>query len=168
MNNIVMLQPLTAYEAISLVVSIVGFAAVVLTLWFMQRQTRSGADSLKNSAHQTCADQLFTIDKVFVEYPELHRYFYSSLDVSEGDPAYVRVVAIADLFLDFIDTVLILEKKLPEFYDPKRWKPFLIDLFSRSPVLCKHLSSNKRWYTKEMIDLMKEGERARIQKNSEQ
>ena len=167
MNNIVMLQPLTAFEAISLMVSIAGFAVVVLTLWFIQRQTRSGADSLKSSAHQTCADQLFTIDKVFVEYPGLQRYFYSGSYISEGDPAYERVVAIADLFLDFIDTVLILEKKLPEFYDPKRWKPFITDLFTSSPVLCRHLRLNESWYTKKMIDLMKEGERARIQKNSE-
>jgi len=160
MNNIVMLQPLTAFEAISLMVSIAGFAVVVLTLWFIQRQTRSGADSLKSSAHQTCADQLFTIDKVFVEYPGLQRYFYSGSYISEGDPAYERVVAISDLFLDFIDTILILEKKLPEFYDPRRWEPFFIDLFSRSPVLCKHLSSNKRWFPQEMIELMNKGEGA--------
>jgi hypothetical protein len=94
MNNILMLQPLSSYEAISLVVSVVCFIAVVLTLWFMQHQTSSGADSLKNSAYQCCANQLFTIDKVFIEYPELHRYFYSGMDISEGDPAYERVVAM--------------------------------------------------------------------------
>jgi len=168
MNNIVILQPLTAYEAISLVVSIVGFAAVVLTLWFMQRQTSSGADSLKNGAYQNCANQLFTIDKVFVKYPELHRYFYSGMDVSEGDPAYERVVVVAELVLDFIDTVLIQEAALPAYWHLERWEPYFIDLFISGPVLCRYLSLNKSWYPQRMIHLMEKGERARIQKNSEQ
>jgi hypothetical protein len=168
MNNIVMLQPLTSYEVISLVVSIVGFAAVVLTLWFMQHQTSSGADSLKNSAYQSCANQLFTIDKVFIEYPELYRYFYAGMDVSESDPAYERVVAISELFLDFIDTVLIQEAALPAYWHHDRWEPYFIDLFTSSPVLCRHLSLKKSWYPKSMMHLMEKGERARIQKNNEQ
>src|SRR5438128_9803811 len=106
MNNIITLQPLTSFEAISLIVSIVGFAAVILTLWFMRRQTKSGTDSLKSSAYQSCATQMFSVDAVFVKYPELHRYFYSGVDVSEGDPAYEQVIAISELFLDYIDTVL--------------------------------------------------------------
>jgi hypothetical protein len=168
MNNIVMLRPLTTYEAISLVVSIVGFAAVVLTLWFMQHQTSSGADSLKNSAYQNCANQLFIIDKVFIEYPELYRYFYSGMDVSMGDPAYERVVAISELVLDFIDAVLIQQAALPAYWHLERWEPYFIDLFTSSPVLCRNLSLNKSWYPQRMIHLMENGERARIQKNSEQ
>jgi hypothetical protein len=173
MNNIITLQPLTSFEAISLLVSIVGFAAVILTLLFMRRQTsamitqtKSGTDSLKSSAYQSCATQMFTVDAVFVKHPELHRYFYSGEDVSEGDPAYERVIAICELFLDYIDSVLTQEEQLPDFWPIDRWEQYFIDIFSSSPALCRYLNLTRGWYPDKIIQLMEAGERARIQKNS--
>lgn len=174
MNNVITLQPLTSFEAISLIVSIVGFAAVILTLWFMRRQTgamitqtKSGTDSLKSSAYQSCATQMFTVDAAFVKYPELHRYFYSGVDVTEGDPAYERVIAMAELFLDYVDTVLTQEEQLPAFWPLDKWEQYFIDIFSSSPVLCRYLNLTKVWYPDKVIRLKEAGERLCVQKNAQ-
>jgi hypothetical protein len=171
MNNFITLQPLTLYELISLTVSIIGFTLVVFTLWFMQRQTsamhkqaelmssqvESGVASMKSSAYQSYATQMFTIDTIFLRYPKLRPYFHSRVKVEDGNPDYDRIIAISELFLDYIDTVLIEEEQLPDLWPSNKWDPYFREMFNQSPVLCTYLEKHKEWYTDQLIKLMEDG-----------
>ena len=171
MNNVITLRPLTLYEIISLAVSIIGFALVIITLWFMQRQTsvmrkqaelmssqvESGIASMKSSAYQSYATQMFTIDTIFLRYPKLRPYFHSMVEVEDDHPDYHRIIALSELFLDYIDTVLIEEEELPALWPTDKWDPYFIEMFTHSPVLCKYLEKHKDWYTEQLIKLMEAG-----------
>lgn len=179
----------TNYEVISLVVSVCGYAMVGWTLRYMQSQTKaiskqtnllskqaesmskqtelmstqaeSGIASMRSNAYQSYATQMFTVDTIFLRYPKLRRYFHSQVEIDRKDPDYDRTIAIAELFLDYIDTVLVQEKQLPELWPKTKWDPYFKEMFINSPILQTHLDEHKDWYTEELIELMEDGKNRR-------
>jgi hypothetical protein len=157
------LRPLTLYELLSIMVSIAGFAAVIITLLLMRhqtrdmtRQTQSVADSLKGTMFQSSLTQMYAVDTLFIVHPELRPYFYSGKDVCEGDPDYNKALAISELFLDYFGSILVQAKHFPQVWPANWWIPYFKDVFANSPVLCRYLESTSDWYQEELIDMMKE------------
>jgi len=164
----VVLQPMTIYELLSLIISVAGFATVIISLVLLIRQTRDMtmqtkfvAESLRTSAYEAVASQMFTVDEIFINHPELRPYFYSGKDISEDDPAYNRVIAVAEFILDFFGSVLLQMQHFPQVWPRKWWEEYFIDSFANSPVLCRYLENVKEWYVDDLINLMREGERRR-------
>lgn len=168
------LQPMTLYELLSLIISIAGFAILIITLVFLTRQTREMAtqtrhvgDSLKGNAYGSVASQMFAVDRVFINEPELRPYFYSGRDISNDDPLYDKVVAVAELLLDFFDSVLLQQKHFPQIWPRQWWEAYMMYSFANSPLLCGYLESVKDWYTEDLVHLMRKGEAQRQRANAQ-
>ena len=166
----IILQPMTTYELLSLIISVAGFVTVIISIIMLIRQTREMtlqtnlvAESLRTATYEAVASQMFAIDEIFIRYPELRPYFYSGKDISENDPDYDKVVAIAEFILDFFGSVLLQMQHFPQVWPRKWWEEYFIDSFANSPVLCRYLESVKEWYIDDLIKLMGEGERRRQQ-----
>ena len=161
---------MTLYEKISLLVSVLGFLAVFVTFIVLTRQTKEMAkqsqyvaEALRVSIYQGSDDRSIAVDQIFVSHPELRPYFYLGQDIDENNPDYPRVIAVADLILDFFDSVLLQPQYFPATFVCKSWEPVIIDIFANSPILCRHLQSIKDWHSGELEKIMKTGEARRLQ-----
>jgi hypothetical protein len=163
-------QPMTLYELLSLVISVAGFVTVIITLVLLMRQTREmtaqsnyAAGSLSKSVFETAAGRNLAVDEVFINDPELRPYFYSGKDISEDDPYYDKVIAVADFILDFFDYILLQPQYLPQISPRQSWKPYITDTFANSPVLCRHLNKAKDrgWHSNDLVAIMRDGKARR-------
>jgi hypothetical protein len=161
-----MTEPMTFYETISLCISVAGFAAVIITLFLLMRQTKAIitqttylAESLKTATYQSVASQIFEVDKILIEHPELRAYFYSDKYIEKNSPHYERVIAVSDLLLDYFDTVLLQMRHFPQVWPRQWWETYIKDTFTHSPILREHLISIKGWYTEELVHLMDLGQK---------
>lgn len=91
---------------------------------------------------------------VFVDHPELRPYFYDTKELDENDPNYHAVLAVCELFLDFIDSMHDdYVYKLPGMEDGGKyreiWDLYFRDIFSSSPALRKYAKKKEQWYPKD-------------------
>ncbi len=80
---------MTFYELLSLVVSIAGFVAVIITLVLLMRQTREMAaqskyvaETLRDSIYESIENRELSFDEIFINHPEMRPYFYSGKEIS--------------------------------------------------------------------------------------
>lgn len=103
----------------SIVVAAVGSGAVVAALLYASRQSRVlqiqlelESNEAAKAVHTQCAANdlalmgyVMTLDKLFIDSPELRPYFYEQLPVPDGEPARSRVLATAEMIVDLADAV---------------------------------------------------------------
>ncbi len=161
-------EPLSLYQLLSLLILLAGFAAVggVLLLWYRlarqtARQTAQIADSLKVSLYGAGAIQMLTVDSLFLDHPGLRPYFYGGQDLREDDSLYPQALAMAELVLDYFNSIMRQMRHFPDVWPRVWWESYLIDSFKNSPVLCRYLRSVGDWYSADLNVLMKQGERKR-------
>jgi hypothetical protein len=99
---------------------------------------------------------MFTVDMIFIEYPECRKYFYDGIPLPTEDPEMSRVWAIAELLLDQFDYLLLQQRWFPFLYPPHSWREYMMDSFAHSPSLCKYLELKKSWYSAELISTMRD------------
>jgi hypothetical protein len=44
------------------------------------------------------------VNKIFIDHPELYKYFFENVRIQKDDPNYDRVRRMASLMLDYFDT----------------------------------------------------------------
>ena len=80
----------------SLGLSILGFGAVGVGLYFNAR-------ALRSNTQQGMVRIVTDLDRVYIDRPDLLKYFEGGKPISVSDPDYPRVYATAVMFLDVID-----------------------------------------------------------------
>ena len=161
-------EPLGLFGALFLLAAVAGVAVVAGGFWLCYRQlremTRRGAEiaeSLRIRVYGAAGQQMLTVDSLFLNHPELRPYFYSGQVLSADDPLYPRALAMAELVLDYFNSVMRQMRHFPEMWPRVWWESYLIDSFKNSPLLCEYLRSVGEWYSPDLAVLMKRGERKR-------
>jgi hypothetical protein len=163
---------MSLYEVLSLLISSLGFGAIVVSLFFLRQQvteatvqTAKVSASLKSSVYSGITEATLTVDRLFIDHPELRPYFYSEKLVSENDTDYHKVLAAAEYILDFFSAIVMQAKHFPEIWPRLEWEEYMVDMFARSPALCDYLKSVSNWYVGDSSDIMRlmnTGERRRF------
>jgi hypothetical protein len=169
---VILIQPLTLYEIFSLANYAIVLIALIISLYLvrlqareMASQTKSLVASLESNTYQNIPAQMFTLDEIFINHPELRPYFYSGKEIGEDDSNYQRVLATAEFVLDLFGTSFDLMPRYPQNWPRSAWEEYVKDFFANSPILCKFLSSNSAWYPKELLTLMNAAEIRGYQQN---
>lgn len=156
-------EGLSLYELLSLVISLVGFAAVVISLILLRVQTRQMTlqtklltDTFRESAYEGMANRMLELDQIFITYPEMHPYFYEGAEISEDHPDYNRAWAIAEAMMDYFDAINRAHRSTLE---SSWWQSYLADSFASSPILCEYLQRAHTWYDPELIEVMQRAQR---------
>ncbi len=110
---------------------------------------------------------MFAMDQLFITYPDLRPYFYLGKEISEGDPNYARVLAIAEFLLDYFGSILIQHRRFPQIWPTNWWEPYFTHVFANSPILCWYLESTVDWYHEELVGLMKKAKAQRSGKGTQ-
>jgi len=135
------------YKLWSFCISILGFALVVVGLSINFYQTRKVAKSVAANILHSTANQVITLDRLFVEKPELRPYFYNCKPLDDKDDKSTQVQATAELMLDVFDVVADQSKDFAEYYErPEAWDTWIIDMFGTSPVLRDKFQQSSDWY----------------------
>lgn len=145
---------MTQYEQASLLVSVLGFAGVAVTVWFLAKQTQFLAASLGDAPYATTSEQMFLLDQVFIEHPEIRPYFYEGKELRDDDPNRQRVLAVAETLLDFMGSVMDQSHRLKHTYPEEWWAHYFRDCFLQSPVLCDFFRRNRQWYPRALWEFM--------------
>ena len=135
---------MTTYEQLSVLISIVGFAAVVISLWFLYRQT-------KIASFGTVHNFILSCDRIFVEYPHMRPYFYDGKDIQEGEVDYNLALAIAETILDTFEAY-VHQGTYVEYYETM-WERYIRDAFRDSPVLRRYFDRVRGWYPEKIGEL---------------
>ena len=147
---------MTKYEQWSLIVAALGFIAVIVSLFFLIRQTRFVAKTLKAALVDSLSNRQYDIDKLFIDQPEIRKYFYDGADTpTTGSVEYARVTATAEYILDFFVMVLIQKDEYTDLLPRDWWLAYIKDMLTNSPVLCEVLEHRKEWYRKEELHDLK-------------
>jgi hypothetical protein len=158
---VISIQPLTLYEFFSVIDYFIIFVTVVVSVYLIMHQTREMSsqtqcliDSLASNVYQNVTLQIFALDEIFIDHPELRPYFYSGKDISEGNPDYQRALATAEFILDLFGTSFDLMPQYPKNWSSgDAWKAYIQQTFASSPILCWYLDEHIDWYHTEMVDL---------------
>ena len=108
----------------SIIVSGVTSGAVVTALYFSSREVRILRRQLaletdqveQGLVSQKAANDLelmgFTmaLDRLFVEFPQLRRYFYEEVEVPTEEPLRSQVISTAELIIDLADGVISMSR----------------------------------------------------------
>jgi len=160
---------MSGYEFVSIFVSVAGSAAVIVTLWFVYRQTQIFARqteyvarTLSMSLSETINSQIEDMTRIFIQYPEMRPYFYKGQPIDENHANYARAEAIAELIADTLFAIASQAKRSPEARSGQHGADsWLSDVFTQSPILVKFLTERESWYGKEFVELMRHGVKAR-------
>jgi hypothetical protein len=118
-------------------IDIATLIILVVGLWFAFDQAGKIRDSIDTSTWNSVSTQLLELDKVFIEHPNMRKYF-NGQDVKVGDPDYDSAAAIADYYLDLIDDFYAFQPHLNGAnYDFDAWHNFFVSSFKNSPVMCR-------------------------------
>jgi hypothetical protein len=80
--------------------------------------------------------------KLFINNPDLIKYFFENADIKESDPNYGRAAATASLMLDYFDTARVVAQYTSQLLphsqnDTIAWDHFFVSTLRSSPILCK-------------------------------
>ena len=147
------------YKKWSFRVSILGFALVLVGLSINFYQSGKVAKSIAANILHTAANQTITLDRLFVERPELRPYFYDCKPLDDKDEKSAQVHAAAELMLDVFDVVADQSKNFAEYYErPEAWDNWITDMFATSPVLRSKLQQSSDWYDYKLQRLYEKGQ----------
>jgi hypothetical protein len=151
-------------SALSLLIAALGFFALAVSIRILAKQTRQVAIQSENSVRALKAstfgdsgESMFAIDAIFVEYPDCRPYFYEAKKLATDDNEASRVLAIAEMLLDFFDYILLHQKSFSPIYPGHQWREYMVDTFAASEVLCDVLNNNANWYTEALVVIARQG-----------
>ena len=151
-------KPITVFELCYLAVSIAGFIGVIISLFIFKRQARESHFGVKENVLVALKSQQLEIDRLFITYPEMRKYFYDREVVPEGRTLEVtRATAMAEYLLDHLAAVILHTTTDDRPLVSTIWADYIRESFAQSPILCATLRKHQRWYQPALFKLMEEG-----------
>jgi hypothetical protein len=144
-----------ALTAAGLLISALGFTAVIFSIWTAQGQLSYMAAQTTLQVKDRSLSNTLALDRVFLDLPELRPYFYEGKDLDEADPLYPKVEAVADMHLDVYGYGLSYRICFPDqYHHPKAYEHCVRDMLAQSPVMRRRLEKKAAWFAPELRELL--------------
>jgi len=154
------------WQRFSTIVSLCGFFFIVAALVINLIQSGLARRSLRANVQQAAVKIVTDLDKVFIDKPELVRYFEGGVDlpINLTNTNSAQVYATAIMFLDTMDFI---DGKVMkgQWSTPEAWDEWIIDEFAGSPVLRKVYEGRSNWYGTGLKKLYEKGKQRTAQLN---
>lgn len=134
----------------------------LVTILFVWRQTRNNSTSTISQLYKDIAENMLTIDHIFIEHPHLRPYFYANKSPQKARNADEReqIQSTAEIILDFFDLLMVL-KDISKTYRTHavfhshlaEWNDYFLDVYKSSPVLQDFFHEHEQWWSEEMVAL---------------
>ena len=145
-----------AISAIGLVISALGFTAVIVSIRTAQEQMGHMAAQTRILTRDRSLFNVLTLHRVFLDHPELRPYFFEGKDLKESDPLYPQVEAVADMHLDVFAYNLDYRLVFPDDYrSPESYKRYIRSRLALSPVMRRRLEKRADWFSPYLQEVLK-------------
>jgi len=144
--------------------STLGLVAITATgFLFLSRQLRDGQESLRNQTfaleNQTrwqIYQLSFSLYKLIVDSPTLYPFFYEGKELPkecgpDGDHDRYRVLAAAELLLDYFEAILLSGETL-DATTRGVWNSYMKEIYATSPAVRYLLTQKPGRFTKDLIE----------------
>jgi hypothetical protein len=156
-------EPLSRFQRLSLAVSVIalvisalGFTAVIVSIRTAQAQMGYMAAQTRVMTRDRSLSNVLTLDRVFLDHPELRPYFYEGKDLEVSDPLYPKVEAVADMHLDVYGYNLDYRLVFPDDYrSPESYKRYIRSRLALSPVMRRRLEKKAEWFSPYLQEMLK-------------
>ena len=163
-------EPLSKFQrlsltlsAIGLVISALGFTAVIVSIRTAQEQLRNTAAQTSILTRDRSLSNVLALHRIFLDHPELRLYFFEGKDLEKSDPLYPQVEAVADMHLNLfaynLDYRLITGESygvFPEDGDsPEGYKSYIRSRLALSPVMRRRLEQKPDWFSPHLQEVLK-------------
>jgi hypothetical protein len=156
-------EPLSKFQrlslmlsAIGLVISALGFTAVIVSIRTAQAQMSYAAAQTRILTRDRSLFNVLTLHRVFLDHPELRPYFFEGKDLKESDPLYPQVEAVADMHLDVFAYNLDYRLVFPDDYRrPERYKNYIRSRLALSPFMRRRLEQKADWFSPHLQEVLK-------------
>lgn len=131
-------------EFVTMIVTVPGLMIGLVGVAFVYFQFLDLRKSLDSQAYGIIGQELAELNRLFVEHPEMRPYFYAREPLPDDAIKRNRVLAVADVYLDFIDNYYSQASHLDwTHYNRGGWDAFIRGSFERSRVLCYALCKDQ-------------------------
>ena len=151
---------MTRFEIISVVMGGVqvlvaagGFWAVFKTLRVLVDQTALLRNSIAAGANASVGDRQLEADRVFVEHPDLRKYFLENVEVLPDSPDHAAAASVAQLLANYFDTYFLQSRSYPQLYEEAAWLAYVETHISGSPILRAFIGEHSSWFTDDLVQL---------------
>lgn len=121
----------------------------------MSKQNQIEAKSALISIYKEISCIMLEIDRMFIERPDLRKYFYDGADIQKDNKKYNEILSVAEYILDFMDMLVVMKNAAPEYPDTnlpwEDWNVFFSEIYSNSPIIRKLLDLHHDWYSKTLV-----------------
>lgn len=136
------MQPSDYIAALAVAISV---AASWLAYYASMKSHQTATKSHEASSYHAGTDLFLQLDLVFVEHPHVRPYFYNGKALTEGDPYYHRVQAVAELMLDVFEWIWHRREGISDV-DRQAWADYVGSMFALSPVLREYHLGHLAWH----------------------
>jgi hypothetical protein len=138
---------LTFYsEWVGAIATCVGAIGTIVSLIFLYHQVKGLKSTIENSESSSYLNMLelmVSIDRFFIDKPELKPYFYNNKEVDAKDPIEKdRLESVAEMMMDFFEAVYHQKGSLP-VATFNAYKRYMRRIYEHSPVLKDFLGKNE-------------------------
>jgi hypothetical protein len=144
---------------IQLLLALGGFWLVYRTLRVLIEQTMLLRNSVDSGANASVGERQLGADLVFVEHPNLRKYFLEGVDLVPADPDYPAGVSAAQLLANFFDTYFLQRRSLPQLYEDATWQAYIKAHIVGGPILRRFIRENRSWFSRDLVDFVEDESR---------
>ena len=156
-------EPLSKFQrlsltlsAIGLVISALGFTAVLVSIRTAREQMSHMSAQTKILTRDRSVSNVLTLHRLFLDHPELRPYFFEGKDLEESDPLYPRVETVADMHLDVFAYNLDYRLAFPDDYrSPEAYMSYVRSRLALSPVMRRRLEKKAEWFSPYLQEALK-------------
>jgi hypothetical protein len=150
---------------ITAVAAIVGITGVIGSLIFSGYQTRQLGRQLKMQNEMARSeiihhgvDRLSGVYRAFIDYPELRKYFYDGASCPARGMTRARVLTVAEMIGDTIDSVLETISLVATREDLGDWLDYIGHILDSSPTLEGLALEHPNWWP-QIVNILQERRR---------
>lgn len=128
----------------------------------LQEQSQVAIITSRAANHAALREAMFRINDVFLQKPEIRKYFYEKVPLDKNNPYYDYAETTAELLLDIFEHMLWQTSSFPNLYGTSQdvqefWDVldyYIVDMFVSSPLLLEYAQKRRSWYTHHIIERM--------------
>jgi hypothetical protein len=129
------------------IVNGLALVGVIVSLLLLRAQGVTQRDATLAVAYQNMAAQMADVSRFFVDNPRLRPYFFGSKSLPSTDDEHELVLAVAEMYVNFMDNVLTQAPVLKRAGVAADWEVYFLDVYRTSPAIREFWSDHGAgWY----------------------
>lgn len=142
-------------DKVQAITSLLTLFVTVFGFIFVYIQISQAKHALNGSTHTAIYAQMQGINQLFIEKPNLRKFFYDGYDFPKEATQEDKeaILPVADMLEDFFEHVTQQKENLPDKIWPA-WVKYMRDVYNNSPTMRRHIAKNADWYDPEYVALI--------------